>query len=196
MILRDKKGRFVKGSRYNHTEDSKRKISEAHKGIIFSEEHKKKLSISKANISNETREKMSLGQKIRFKNMKHSMLGKHHSEESKLKMRTAKLGKIGELANNWRGGIGPLNRKLRACALYQIWRSAVFLRDNFTCQNFCCKYCKNKIGVMIHPHHIKPVSLFPELAFKIDNGTTYCKEFHINSGLHKNMQGVQNFTSI
>ena len=72
--------------------------------------------------------------------------------------------------------------------MWKIWREAVFLRDNFTCQNKGCEFCNNKIGVMIHPHHKKPVAIFPELAFKVDNGITYCAEYHINSGLHKGIK--------
>lgn len=92
----------------------------------------------------------------------------------------------GEKHYNWKGGISPLNRRLRTSSMWKIWREAVFLRDNFTCQNKDCEYCQNKMGVMLHPHHIKPFSKFPELRFRIDNGITYCAEFHINSKtLHK-----------
>ena len=51
-----------------------------------------------------------------------------------------------------------------------------------------CVFCKNKIGVKLHPHHIKQLALFPELAFRIDNGITYCAEFYLKSGLHNNIQ--------
>jgi len=87
---------------------------------------------------------------------------------------------------NWKGGISPLNRKLRRSSFFKIWREIVFLRDNFTCQNPNCSYCDNKVGAMLHPHHIKPFALYPKLRFNINNGITYCKEFHINSKLlHK-----------
>ena len=70
--------------------------------------------------------------------------------------------------------------------MWKIWREAVFLKDNFTCQNNNCFYCNNKIGVMLHSHHIKSFAEYPELRFDINNGITYCKEFHINSKkLHK-----------
>lgn len=85
---------------------------------------------------------------------------------------------------NWKGGNYSLSYRLRRTSKWKIWRELVFLRDNFTCQNPDCKYCNNKIGVLLHPHHIKPVSLFPELVFRVDNGITYCAEFHLKSGLH------------
>ena len=97
---------------------------------------------------------------------------------------------LGENNYNWKGGITPLNNLLRKRSMWKIWREAVFLRDNFTCQNPNCEFCSNKIGVLLHPHHIKPLSQFPKLAFRVDNGITYCAEFHIKSGLHKNMQQI------
>jgi hypothetical protein len=93
---------------------------------------------------------------------------------------------FGEKRYNWKGGITPLNRKLRASSMWKIWREAIFLRDNFTCQNPNCEFCNNKMGVMLHPHHIKSFAEFPELRFVISNGITYCAEFHLNSKLlHK-----------
>jgi len=122
-------------------------------------------------------------------------IGSKLLEETKDKIRFAHIGKTnfnslnnlkkGEEHWNWKGGISPLNHSLRTSAMFEIWRNAVFLRDNFTCQNPNCEYCNNKIGVFLHPHHIKPLSLYPELAFDVSNGITYCKEFHLNSKLHK-----------
>jgi len=89
---------------------------------------------------------------------------------------------------NWRGGITSFNKSLRCKSDWKIWREVVFLRDNFTCQNINCEFCNNKKGVELHPHHIKPLSLYPELAFKSSNGISYCKESHIKSGLHKGIQ--------
>ena len=89
---------------------------------------------------------------------------------------------------NWKGGITPLSTALKQTSNYKIWRELVFLRDNFTCQNPNCEFCDNKIGAMFHPHHIKPLSLFPELAFDINNGITYCAEYHLKSKLHRGLK--------
>lgn len=123
--------------------------------------------------------------------------GKKMSEAQKIKLRKPKSvpsifkGKERpELQgkNHWRyKGITPLNKLLRCSAKWQIWRNLVFLRDNFTCQNPNCSYCKNQIGIKLHPHHIKPLALYPELAFRVDNGITYCAKFHIKGGLHKQL---------
>ena len=93
---------------------------------------------------------------------------------------------------NWKGGISPLNEKLRKSSMFKIWREAVFLRDNFTCQNPDCEFCQNKIGVLLHPHHIESFAEYPAFRFNMHNGITYCAEFHINSKtLHKNIKKME-----
>lgn len=120
---------------------------------------------------------------------KNNRLGKLQSQETKIKISAIQQGISVE---EWKGFISPLNQLLRKSSMYKIWRNAVFLRDNFTCQNPECEYCHNKIGVMLHPHHKKSFAKFPELRYIVDNGITYCKEFHINSKiLHKNIQQIK-----
>lgn len=55
---------------------------------------------------------------------------------------------------------------------YKQWRTAVYLRDSYT-----CRVCGKK-GGYIEAHHIKPKSKFPSLAFIVDNGITLCKVCH------------------
>ena len=55
---------------------------------------------------------------------------------------------------------------------WKLWREAVFKRDNWI-----CVWCGKKGGVL-HPDHIKPFALFPELRFAIDNGRTLCVDCH------------------
>lgn len=117
---------------------------------------------------------------------------KHYSRNTEIKKRMhlsiSTEFKSGKFNPNWHGGITPLNKKLRSCSLSTIWREAVYLRDNFLCQNPDCKYCNNLMGVNIHAHHIQSWAEYPELRYDVSNGITYCKEFHINSKqLHKNI---------
>jgi len=91
-----KKGSIPWNKGKNHSEESIQKMRDAHKGAIFSEEHKEKLR------------QISLGENNNF-------FGKHHSEKSNEKNRQAHLNKIpwnkelkGFLAGNkhynWKGG--------------------------------------------------------------------------------------------
>jgi 5-methylcytosine-specific restriction endonuclease McrA len=83
--------------------------------------------------------------------------------------------KMGEKNHNWKGGVTPINKKIRMSFEYREWRGKVFNRDNYTCQS-----C-NKRGGELHPHHIKPFSIYPELRFNVSNGITLCRSCHIKT---------------
>ena len=127
--------------------------------------------------SNKVKEKLSKAQKLRFINNPNPFLGKKHSEESRKKMREAQLnrGYKGEKHHSWKGGVTPINEKIRKSIEYRLWRESVFKRDNFT-----CLWCKKR-GGKIHADHIKPFAFYPELRFAIDNGRTLCKECHLST---------------
>jgi hypothetical protein len=124
--------------------------------------------------------------------------GKHHTVESSRKMSEARIGnqnrtgkpftaeqrkqisqsvkKVvvrGEQHPNWKGGITPLNQAIRASAEYADWRTAVFERDHYTCQN-----CGDDSGGNLHAHHIKPFAFYPELRFDVSNGIALCEMCH------------------
>ena len=172
-----------KGRKFS--EEHKRKLIESHMGIKQSKETILKRVESRKGYrhSEKTKEKMRENNKGWFKKGHKVRKGSKLSYESRKKISATNQG-IGVF--EWNDFKGSLSRRLRSSSKWKIWRELVFLRDNFTCQNLNCKYCDNKIGVMLHPHHIKFLSLYPELAFKVDNGITYCAEYHINSKeLHK-----------
>lgn len=72
---------------------------------------------------------------------------------------------------NWKGGVTPLIKAIRTSKDYSLWRSAVFLRDEYQCQQ--CGKRKN-----LHAHHIEKVSENLSRIFDITNGVTLCITCH------------------
>lgn len=79
----------------------------------------------------------------------------------------------GEKCHLWRGGITPINNKIRSSIEYKEWRKAVYERDNYT-----CVWCGDKTSGNLQADHIKPFSLYPELRLVVDNGRTLCRDCH------------------
>lgn len=81
------------------SDETKRKLSESHKGITFSDEHKRKLSETKKNMSDETKCKISEAKKGTTvsdetkEKLRISSTGKKHSDETRLKISVNKSGK-------------------------------------------------------------------------------------------------------
>lgn len=95
----------IKGSRKPCSKETKRKISEAHRGMKASEEAR--LHIGEASK------------------------GRVLSEESRRKMSELHKGSKSYL---WKGGINPINDTIRKSLDFKLWREVIFTRDNWTCQ--------------------------------------------------------------
>lgn len=100
------------------------------------------------------------------------MKGKHHTLESRKKSSDSQTG---EKNHNWKGGITPVNRRLRKTLQTKLWRTAVFERDDFTCV-LCLKR-----GGKLNADHVKKWADFPELRFDVNNGRTLCVPCHRNT---------------
>lgn len=86
----------------------------------------------------------------------------------------------------WENFVEHKNSLIRKSKEYIEWRALVFKRDSWACQNPNCKFCGNITAITkLNAHHIKSFAKYNELRFDIDNGITYCEEFHLKSGLHK-----------
>lgn len=98
------KNRFVNGHqnrRRYHTEETKKKISDANKGRCFSKEHKEKLSVTQSGENNSfyekhhtaaTKKKMSVSRTGLRAGKSHYNYGKHLPEETKKKISDTKSG--------------------------------------------------------------------------------------------------------
>lgn len=159
---------------YVRTEYHRRINSLGHKGQIppsrrgakLSESHK--AALLRAVIGN----KFCVGKKIskaHIEALRNSWIGKHLSPEHRMKI---SLAQRGEKSKNWKGGASSVNKRLRMSVDFKLWREAVYLRDNWTCQKCLIR------GGTLHPHHIKPFASFPDLRFDVSNGLTVCKKCH------------------
>ena len=72
----------------------------------------------------------------------------------------------------WKGGKAAHRKRSKYKGDLAKWRKAIFVRDNYTCQDCGAK------GIKIHAHHIKPLADFPDLALDISNGKTVCIPCH------------------
>ena len=153
----------------------RRKMSDAHKGVIHSGSFKKGHKISNTG-------------RTHFKKGVKSWLGKKHTEETKRKISLSRIGKTAKGKNpNWQGGITPINKSIRASVEYKLWRKSVFERDKFT-----CIWCKRR-GVYLEADHIKPFAFYLELRFAIDNGRTLCRECHKITNTYKRKINPQKY---
>lgn len=103
-----------------------------------------------------------------------------HSKETKKKISETqrKNPRRGKENPNWRGGLRSERKKAMGRYQYKDWRTAVFTRDNWTCQ-----ICGVR-GVYLEADHIKPWCAFPELRYDVDNGQTVCRPCHMTLDTH------------
>jgi len=135
------------------------------KGYIMSEEIKEKIRIALSGLKHPNKKKPP-----------------PFSAEHRRKMR----GRTGERAGNWQGGITILNTAIRNSYNNRQWRSDIFTRDDFICQE-----CGQR-GGKLEAHHIKKFSIIVkecniktledslncERLWDINNGITLCRTCH------------------
>lgn len=107
------------------------------------------------------------------------------SKEARKRLSESHVGKIGELASNWQGGISRAYRAGYNSVQYKEWREKVFKRDNYACQK-CGVRCGEGSVIYLTAHHIKSFAKFPDLRFDISNGLTVCEDCHCKLDKYRN----------
>lgn len=176
-LSEETKKKIIKNHRRCQTEETKKKLRELAKNIDYSwlkgrkvsEDTKQKLRKSHLDkrLSDNTKKKISETRKRLFKEGK---LKSWNKGKEFLQIR-------GEKHPQWKGGITPINIKVRMSLEYKLWREAVFKRDNYTCI-WCGARSGNGKAIILHADHIKPFIDYPELRFALDNGRTLCIDCH------------------
>ena len=151
---------------FKHTEETKQKMRENHKG--FHRPHTTK-----------EKEKTSKSLKLWHLNNPSPIKGRKHSEETKRKMSESRKGRGNA---NWKGGLTELVKGIRRSPEFYQWRKAVLERDNHTCRD-----CESKED--INAHHIKPLIEYPELVFDINNGLSLCESCHKRHTVWQRLNG-------
>jgi len=148
------------------------------KGKQRSEETKQKISKSKKGNTKPNKTSFKKGQVSPNKGKTLDwMLGE----------KNCNFGKFGKIHPKWVEEKKALfTKQIRSCFKYRQWRSDVFTRDNFTCQDCGLNKC------YVEAHHIKEFAeILKEYAIKklseafsceelwnINNGVTLCKKCH------------------
>ena len=185
-IVRDIKGRFVKGNSYwlnrKDKKGNKGSFKTGNKPWNFGKKIDTIRVCENCNKEFDTRKNNQVKSKQRFCSHKCSAEYKHKNNNQPLCLICGKKIKWesvycrdcykNENHHWWKGGITPKNIEIRASKKYKKWREVVFERDNYTCQK-----CKKK-GMPIQAHHVKSFAKYPELRFVVSNGLTLCIKCH------------------
>lgn len=172
-----------------HTQESKRKMSEAHKGHTYNRGRKHTI-VSKKRMS-EAHKGHSTWNKGK-KGMPWSGQKRVFTEEWKKNLSKAQTGKIGRLSNAYKHGKSKLYFLIRGSKEFKEWRRKIRRKDNWTCQE-CGAKCGGGKRIYIHAHHypksfaeiirdneietLKQAKNCKEL-WDTKNGIILCKECH------------------
>ena len=88
----------------------------------------------------------------------------------------------GSGSNFWKGGVSKPNELQRKNAAYRAWRTAVFERDDYTCQ-----ICGQR-GGKLQADHILRFAEYPDRRLDVANGRTLCLSCHLATPTYGNRQ--------
>ena len=152
-----------------HTEESRRKMSESKRGKNHSKETCRKMSESRKGAKNPNYGKNPSEETC--KKISESCKGKRSGERNPMKRPDVRAKISGEKNPKWKGGISLEREIFYGSPAYGTWRTSVFERDNYTCQE-----CGKRHG--LNAHHILPYRDWKEHALLLNNGITLCEDCH------------------
>lgn len=160
------------GSHRPLSAETRARISEACKGRPSSRKGVSLTAETKAKIST-AHKGLPMPESVRAIHV-----GSHATAETKAKMSMAHKGLlVGSLNWNWKGGITTEEHRIRNSPEYATWRTAVFERDNYTCQD-CGAHSGMGHRVTLEAHHIHGFAEYPDERFVVANGVTLCLACH------------------
>ena len=180
--VRNNKGQFIKGN-----------IPFDRTGILHTEETKKKLKIvrigRKPNLGHHHSEEFKNKQRENLKNQWKLGLRKPHygHKTSEAQKKLLSEMKRGDKNPAWIDGRSKLTYQIRKCFKYRQWRSDIFTRDNFTCQECGKRNCyleadhyPKSFSTIFQENKIKTLeqALNCEEFWNINNGRTLCRKCH------------------
>lgn len=168
-----------------HSEETKKKVSETFK-MLWAEGRYKNRFIDYAISSKKSSETQRTGSYKNCKNCNKEFYAHITSTRKYCSKKCQGEHMIGEKSCRWAGGINARPYKHLKTKAYRDWRTEVFKRDNYTCQD--CGNTKE----FLHGHHIKSYTKFKELRHEVSNGLTLCIKCHIE--YHRNTR-IKKFLS-
>ena len=163
---RDEKGKFVKGHPHLNKKGYKSSAS----------------SLAKTGEKNP---RYGIKESVLTKRKKSKSLKENYKKHPELKEK-ARIRFTGKNNPNWKNGITKLTETIRKHFKYRQWRSDIFTRDNFTCQECSIKggyleaHHLKKFSVILEENKIKKLeqALNCEELWNINNGITLCLKCH------------------
>jgi endogenous inhibitor of DNA gyrase (YacG/DUF329 family) len=89
--------------------------------------------------------------------------------------------------NQWKGGITPLASLIRHCSKYSEWRTQIFTRDDYSCQNCHIRggilhadHCPIPFATIVERYKLRTLEAALKCAklWDTNNGRTLCKTCH------------------
>lgn len=181
-VIRDTKGKFVKGVHYSTTTEFKKGQHWRELQPYWNKEflinlyiNEKKSCTDIAKMFNRTAGNISYFLhkfNIPLRNTSETRKVKHWGMCGKTNPMS---GRRGDKHHNWNGGHSAERQKYYSRYEWKVLKQTSLKRDCYKCQRcFCVHSTKNKLIT----HHIMPWSRFPEYRYVLENIVTVCTKCH------------------